>query len=414
MTLSHLTDNTFVGIDVGGAGLDVAWHRGDSAHYANRPDAIATLVERLRTGPEVTRIVLEPTGGYDKPLVKALRQAQLPVEVIHTTRFNAYRALVGVKAKSDRWDAGLLASYAAAPDEIRGRKAGHVELPEDAIREALSELAGRRDQLKHMIHAETCRLGTVRLSELRQAITAHLEALRAEDKQVHRMMLELVRQRIDLRRDQRLLKTIKGIGVKSALGLLASVPELGRIDNKAAAALIGVAPFVRKSGTMSAPARIHGGRAAVRSILYMAAVTASRHNPVLRPFYERLIANGKPPKLALIAVLRRLVVFANAVLRSGQPWRGASGRFAVGRSEEHTSELQSLRHLVCRLLPEKKKHSIAQQTTPAKDAMPFIHILNHKAATDISVGLLKATYPDVLGGQPVTTNLLTVPRAARN
>src|SRR5450631_2835859 len=196
MTSSHLTDNIFVGIDVGGAGLDVTWHRGDSAHYANRPDAIATLVERLRTGPEVTRIVVEPTGGYEKALVKALRQAQLP---------------------------------------------------EDTIREALSELASRRDQLKHMIHAETCRLGTVRMAELRQAITAHLEALRAEDKQVHRMMLELVRQRIDLRRDQRLLKTIKGIGVKSALVLLASVPELGRIDNKAAAALIGVAPFVRKS-----------------------------------------------------------------------------------------------------------------------------------------------------------------------
>jgi transposase len=173
-----------------------------------------------------------------------------------------------------------------------------------------------------MIHAETCRLGTVRMAELRQAITTHLETLKAEDKQVHQMMLALVRQRLDLRRDQRLLKTIKGIGPKSALAFLASVPELGRIDNKAAAALIGVAPFVRKSGTMSAPARIHGGRAAVRSILYMAAVTASRHNPVLRPFYERLVAKGKPPKVALIAVLRRLVVFANAVLRSGQPWRG--------------------------------------------------------------------------------------------
>ena len=220
-------------------------------------------------------------------------------------------------------DARLLASYAAAPDEIRGRKAGYVELPEDAIREELSELASRRDQLKHMIHAETCRLGTVRMAALRQSITTHLERLKAEDKQVHRMMLELVRQRDDLRRDQRLLKTIKGIGVKSALSLLASVPELGRIDNKAAAALIGVAPFVRKSGTMTAPARIHGGRAAVRSILYMAAVTASRHNPVLRPFYDRLVAKGKPPKVALIAVLRRLVVFANAVLRSGQPWRGA-------------------------------------------------------------------------------------------
>jgi transposase len=323
MTLSHLTDNTFVGIDIGGASLDVAWHRGDSARYANRPDAIAALVERLRAGPSVTRIVVEPTGGYEKALVKALRQAQLPVEIIHTTRFNAYRKLVGVKAKSDTSDARLLATYAAAPDEIRGRKAGHVELPEDAIREALSELASRRDQLKHMIHAETCRLGTVRMAELREAITTHLEALRAEDKQAHQMMLKLVRQRTDLKRDQQLLKTIKGIGAKSALALLASVPELGLIDNKAAAALIGVAPFVHRSGTMIAPARIHGGRAPVRSILYMAAVTASIHNPVLSLFYGRLIAKGKPPKLALIAVLRRLVVFANAVLRSGQPWRGA-------------------------------------------------------------------------------------------
>jgi transposase len=322
MTVSHLSDNTFVGIDVGGAGLDVAWHRGDSAHYANRPDAIATLVKRLRAQPEVTRIVVEPTGGYEKPLVKALRQAQLPVEIIHTTRFKAYRTLVGARAKSDTSDARLLAAYAAAPDDVRGRKAGHVELPEDAIREALVEFASRRDQIKHMIHAETCRLGTVRLNELRQAIEAHLQALKAEDKQMHQRMLALVRQRADLCRDQRLLRTIKGIGVKSALAFIASVPELGRIDNKAAAALIGVAPFVHKSGTMTAPARIFGGRAAVRRILYMAAISASRHNPVLRLFYQRLIAKGKPAKLALIAVLRRLVVFANAVLKSGQPWKG--------------------------------------------------------------------------------------------
>jgi transposase len=323
MTLSSSLDNRFIGIDVGGASLDVAWHRGDSAHYANRPDAIAVLVRRLQAQPDVERIVVEPTGGYEKALVKALRQAQLPIEIIHTSRFAAYRTLVGAKAKSDTSDARLLASYAAASDEVRGRKAGHVELPEDAVREALSELASRRDQLKHMIHAETCRLGTVRLAELRQAITTHLEMLRAEDKQMHQSMLALVRQRADLQRDQRLLKTIKGIGIKSTLAFLASVPELGRVNNKAAAALIGVAPFVRQSGTMKAPSRIHGGRAAVRSILYMAAVSASRHNPVLRPFYERLIAKGKPPKLALIAVLRRLVVFANAVLRSGQPWRGA-------------------------------------------------------------------------------------------
>jgi transposase len=232
--------------------------------------------------------------------------------------------LVGVKAKSDTSDARLLAAYAAAPDEVRGRKATHVDLPEDAVREELAELASRRQQLKGMIHAETCRLNTARLVAIREAIPAHVEALKAEDKQMHQRMLELVRQRIDLGRDQRLLRTVKGIGDKSALVLIAMVPELGRVNNKVAAALIGVAPFVRKSGTMIAPARIHGGRAAVRNILYMAAVAASRHNPVLRPFYERLVAKGKPAKAALIAVLRRLVVFANAVLKSGQPWKGAA------------------------------------------------------------------------------------------
>jgi transposase len=135
-------------------------------------------------------------------------------------------------------------------------------------------------------------------------------------------MMQLVRQRDELRNAKRLLQTIKGIGDKTALTSIAAVPELGLISNKAAAAL-GVAPFVRQSGTMRAPAHIRGGRAAVRNAFYMAAVTASRHNPVLAPFYARLIAAGKPVKVALVAVMRRLVVFANAVLRSGQPWKGA-------------------------------------------------------------------------------------------
>lgn len=323
MTASQVTDNSFVGIDVGKMSLDVQWHRGDGAQYANRPDAIASLVHRLQSGPRVTRIVMEPTGGFEKPLLEALRQAKLPVELVHTSRFKGYRALIGVKAKSDTSDARLLAAYAASPDEVRGYKAGRVEVSEDAVREELCELASRRDQLKRMIHAEGCRLGFTRHIVLRESIQAHLATLKAEDKQVLQMMRALVRQRDDLRRDQRLLRTVKGLGLVSTLTLIAAVPELGRLGNKQAAALIGVAPFVRQSGTMNAPARIHGGRAAVRHILYMAAITASRHNPVLKAFYERLIAKGKPPKLALVALMRRLVVFANAVLRSGQPWRGA-------------------------------------------------------------------------------------------
>ena len=323
MTALSASDNTFIGIDVGGASFEAAWHRGGGAQYANRPDAIAAFVERLRAGPPVERIVIEPTGGHEKPLVRALRGAGLPVELIHTSRFKAYRELVGVRAKSDTSDARLLAAYAAAPDEVRGRNDSHVVLPADAGREQLAELAARREQLKQMIHAESCRLTTVRNQQIRQEITLHLDALRASADGIHAAMMRLVRQRDDLNRAKKLLRSIVAIGDKSALTMLALLPELGLIDNKAAAALVGVAPFVRQSGTMKAPARIRGGRAPVRNVIYMAAVTASRHNPVLKPFYQRLIAAGKPAKVALVAVMRRLVVFANAVLKSGQPWKGA-------------------------------------------------------------------------------------------
>jgi transposase len=324
MTASVSSDNhIFIGIDVGGASFEAAWHRGGSTQYENRPDAIAAFVARLNVEKPIIRIAVEPTGGYEKPLVQALRNAGLPVEMVHTSRFAAYRELVGAKAKSDTSDARLLAAYAAAPAEVRGRKADHVAIPQDAVREQLSELAARRDQLKRMIHAETCRLATVRSNIVREEITTHLQALREADRNTHDAMTQLVRQRDELHNAKRLLQTIKGIGDKTALTSVAAVPELGLISNKAAAALIGVAPFVRQSGTMNAPARIHGGRAAVRNAFYMAAVTASRHNPVLAPFYARLIAAGKPPKVALVAVMRRLVVYANAVLRSGQPWKGA-------------------------------------------------------------------------------------------
>ena len=285
------------------------------------PRCHAAFVARLSAEKQIIRIAVEPTGGYEKRLVKALRGAGLPVEMVHTSRFAAYRTLIGAKAKSDTSDARLLAAYAAAPEEVRGRKAGHVVLPQDDVREQLAELAARRDQLKHMIHAETCRLSTVRSRSIRDDITAHLQALRQADCKTYDAMMQLVRQRDELRK--RLLQTIKGIGDKTALTSIAAVPELGLISNKAAAALVGVAPFVRQSGTMRAPAHIRGGRAAVRNAFYMAAVTASRHNPVLAPFYARLIAAGKPVKVALVAVMRRLVVFANAVLRSGQPWKGA-------------------------------------------------------------------------------------------
>ena len=163
MTASVASHNQiFIGIDVGGLSFEAAWHRDGSTQYQNRPDAIAAFVARLSVEKQIIRIAVEPTGGHEKALVKALRGAGLPVEMVHTSRFAAYRKLIGAKAKSDTSDARLLAAYAAAPEEVRGRKAGYVVLPQDDVREQLAELAARRDQLKHMIHAETCRLSTVR------------------------------------------------------------------------------------------------------------------------------------------------------------------------------------------------------------------------------------------------------------
>jgi transposase len=324
MTVPVLIDNIFIGIDVGGTSFEAAWHRGGVAHHENRPDAIAAFVSHLQMQRGITRIAIEPTGGYERPLVKALRRAGLPVEIVHTSRFKAYRTLVGAKAKSDTSDARLLAAYAASPDEVRGRdKYPRAELPDDADRTELAALAARRDQLKRMIHAETCRLATTHSEAVRQGIMAVLDVLNRQQRETHAAMVQIVRQRNDLRHAKRLLQSITGVGEKTALVSLAMLPELGHIHNKCAAALVGVAPFVYQSGTVNAPARIYGGRAAVRDIFYMAAVTASRHNPVLKPFYDRLVARGKPKKVALVAVMRRLVVFANAVLRSNQPWNGA-------------------------------------------------------------------------------------------
>jgi transposase len=323
MTANLCSHNMFVGIDVGGASFEAAWHRGGCSSHDNRPDAIAAFVAKLCAGDAIERIAIEPTGGYERPLVTALRQAGLPVEMVHTSRFAAYRSLVGARAKSDTSDARLLAAYAAAGDEVRGRRQDRVALPHDATREELAALASRRDQLKRMLHAESCRLATAPSDLVRTSITAMLDLIQRQLRDIDVAMHRLAEASPALRNAKRLLKTISGIGDTTALFALALVPELGRIDNKAAAALVGVAPFVRQSGTMNAPARIAGGRKPVRNVLYMAAITAAHHNPVLKPFYQRLLAAGKPKKLALVAVMRRLVVFANAVLRSEQPWKGA-------------------------------------------------------------------------------------------
>jgi transposase len=245
--------------------------------YKNRPDAIAAFVQRLAGEKPIIRIAVEPTGGYEKPLVKALRNAGLPVEMVHTSLFAAYRELVGAKAKSDTSDARLLAAYAAAPAEVRGRKADHVAIPQDAVREQLSELAARRDQLKRMIHAETCRLCTVRSQDIRVRSNPS-GRLAPGRRKTHVAMMQLVRQRDGCARPRGFCRP-SPVSATRPRSSLAAVPGSASSAIKRRQLLVGVAPFVQERN-LNAPARIHGGRVAVRNLFYVTAVTASRHNPI--------------------------------------------------------------------------------------------------------------------------------------
>ena len=201
MTASHSSHNhIFIGIDVGGASFDVAWHRGDCAQYANRPDAIAALrCQASGRDQPIIRIVIEPTGGYEKPLVKHCVGAGLPVEMVHTSRFNAYRIMVGAKAKSDSSDARLLAAYAAAPTTCVAARPHHVELP----RRCHSRGTARAGEPSRSAQAhDPCRDLQARHRPQCQAAPgdhAHLDVLKAEDAQTHKTMLALVRARVDMK-----------------------------------------------------------------------------------------------------------------------------------------------------------------------------------------------------------------------
>ncbi|HUQ46027.1 MAG TPA: IS110 family transposase [Gemmatimonadaceae bacterium] len=306
----------FVGIDVAKAELVVAVRpSGDSWSVSNDDAGLRALLARL--APESPmRIVLEATGGYEMPAVAALAAAGLPVVVVNPRQARDFARSIGQLAKTDRIDADLLALYAErVRPEVRA-------LPDDATR-ALEAVLTRRRQLVEMLVAERNRLQMaigaaqrpVRTS-LKQHIAYLTRALAIADTELDTMVRAspLWRERDDL------LRSVPGIGPVVARTLLAELPELGRLDRRAIAKLVGVAPLNRDSGTWRGRRTIHGGRASVRAAIYMAALVASRRNPVLKTFYQRLVAAGKPKKLALVACMRKLITILNVILRTRQSW----------------------------------------------------------------------------------------------
>ena len=304
--------SVYVGIDVAKATLDVAVHptgaRWTTTHTERE---VAGLVPRL-TPLQPALVVLEATGGLEGPLAGALAAAGLPVVVVNPRQVRDFAKATGLLAKTDALDAAVLAHFAAA---VRPTPR---PLP-DAATQTLAALVTRRRQLVEMLTAERNRLGSAPRA-LRAEIQAHITWLKRRLGRLDDDLNEAIRTSPVWRAQDDLLQSVPGVGPVLSRTLLASLPELGRLNRKAIAALVGVAPLNRDSGTFRGRRMIWGGRAAVRAVLYMGTLVAVRHNPVLRAFYQRLRGVGKLPKVALTACMRKLLTILNAMMKHQHRW----------------------------------------------------------------------------------------------
>jgi len=303
----------YVGIDIAKERLDIAERPQVSRWQAVRDEAgIGQLVQRLQAVPPAL-IVLEATGGLEGSVVSALLAAQLPVVVVNPRQVRDFAKATGRLAKTDRLDADLLAHFGEALKPVPR------PLP-DAQQRQLDGLMVRRRQLVDMLVAERNRL-TIAPPATQASLRRHIDWLQAELDDVEGEVQRLIRQTPAWRERDDLLQSVPGLGQVTAASLLAALPELGTLSHKQIAALVGVAPFNSDSGKHKGKRICWGGRADVRSVLYMATLSATRFNPLIRTFYLRLVAAGKPKKVALTACMRKLLTFLNAILRDARPWQ---------------------------------------------------------------------------------------------
>ena len=303
----------FVGIDVSKSQLDVCLHSAGTVFSVPNAEAgLKQLCERLQAlAPQL--VVLEATGGYERLCAASLAQSGVPVVIVNARQVRAFAIATGVLAKSDRVDARVLAHFAAAVQpEVR-------PLP-DEQRQALDELLGRRRQLVAMLVQEKNRLMQTHTPLVKKDIKSHIALLEKRISGCDGELQQVIHASPVWKAQEDLLLSFKGIGPVNARTLVAELPELGRLNRKQIAALVGLAPFPRESGVWRGRRRIQGGRGQIRHTLYMATLAAVRFNACIRTFYQRLIAAGKPAKVALVACMRKVLTILNAMMRTNTPW----------------------------------------------------------------------------------------------
>lgn len=305
-------DEIFVGIDISKRQLDMAvWGQKDIWQHGNDEPGIREVVKQL-TAMAPTLVVVEASGGWEMTLVAELTFAKLPVSVVNPTRVRNFAKATGQWAKTDKLDALMLARFAQAiRPEVRPLRSEQQAY--------LDALVTRRRQVVDMVTAEKNRRSTVH-GLLSQRLEEHIVWLQAEIKSLEEEMSRFIQTNPVWQKKEALLQSVPGVGQVTSFTLLAELPELGTLNRQKIAALVGLAPFNSDSGPRRGKRRIFGGRAGVRGALYMAALVSTKFNPVIRAFYERLLARGKEKKVALAACMRKLLVILNAIIRDQQPW----------------------------------------------------------------------------------------------
>jgi transposase len=307
-------DAIYVGIDVSKDRLDVAIRPGNGSFAVSRNGAgIDELVERLKETPPVL-VAVEATGGFETIVAAGLAGANLPVVVVNPAQVRAFAQALGKRAKTDPIDAMVIAHFAeATKPQLRS-------LP-DATTRLLADLVARRRQIVEMIAAESQRARRVSNPRLKKSIARLHKALEKELSELDEDIGDHVRGSPAWAEKEDLLASVPGVGPVIARSLIAELPELGQLDRRQIAALVGLAPWTRQSGQWRGKSFIGGGRASVRNVLFMGAMVAARYNPQLKLFRDKLVAAGKPKLVAIIAVARKLLTILNAILRDKAPWQ---------------------------------------------------------------------------------------------
>jgi transposase len=306
-----MTDKV-IGIDVGKEKLDVAITTEKQVRvWSNDEAGRAELVEWV-VAQQVTLVVVEASGGYEAAVVSELVERGQEVALVNPSRVRAFARAEGVLAKTDKIDARVIARFGATmkPKVRARREKGQV---------ALNEQVTRRRQLVLILTAEKNRLQTASAA-MQAHITTHITWLQAEIEALEQQISQAIKTNPAWAETAQRIESVPGIGFVTAATLVADLPELGQLNRQKIAALVGVAPFNHDSGKHRGKRRIFGGRTSVRSVLYMATLSATRHNPVIKAFYQRLLDKGKLKKVALTACMRKLLVIINTMVKSGQDW----------------------------------------------------------------------------------------------